>query len=78
MDDPAPNPLTVAEAKTRLLQAAEHIDPIARMRRRPLTLLLSALALGMLAARLPAARLTPWLAHPLLWRALLRRLLDSG
>ncbi|GEM_PF-7110936 len=78
MDDPTPNPLTVAEAKARLLRAAEHADPIARMRHRPLTLLLTALMLGILTAHLPAARLSPGLIHPLLWRILLRRLLKAG
>ena len=64
---PADEPLTPAAASRRALAAAEAADPATWVRRHPARTLVLALAAGLLAARLPATRLAPFLI-PLLSR----------
>ncbi len=70
----AGEPLNTEAAKARLLAAAEAADPATWVRRHPARTLMLALAAGLLAARLPAARLAPLLL-PLLTRPHLATLL---
>ncbi len=74
---PADEPLSTEAAKARLLAAAEAADPATWVRRHPARTLVLALAAGVLAARLPAARLAPLLL-PLLTRPHLATLLLKG